>query len=349
MTATILLVDDEDTFRRFLSNILVDHGYEVVEAPDLAEAYRILSQRPVEIVLLDQRLPDGNGLSLLERIQKEGAGISVIVITAHGEVESAVSAMKLGASDYVTKPVETEELLLILRRAEEVVTLRRELELLRRSARQKSDSWIIGETAAMKRVQELIERVAPTNASVLITGESGTGKEVVAHAIHEASPRAARPFVALNCAALPDNLLESELFGHEAGAFTDAARQKKGLVEVADGGTLFLDEISSMPAGMQAKLLRFLEDRTIRRVGGTKDIKVDTRLLAASNRDLQQMIEAGEFRQDLYYRLSVVPVRLPPCARASRISPHSRRRSWTTSTRRWANRCGTSTRARWMR
>ncbi len=312
MTATILLVDDEDTFRRFLCNILADKGYEVAEAPTLADAYQVFKQRPIDIALLDQRLPDGSGLSLLECIQQEGAGIPVIVITAHGEVESAVSAMKLGAFDYVTKPVETEELLLILHRAEEIVTLRRELELLRRNAQQRFDRWIIGETMAMQRVKELIERVAPTNASVLITGESGTGKELVAHAIHEASPRASRPFVALNCAALPDHLLESELFGHEAGAFTGATRQKKGLVEVADGGALLLDEISSMPMGMQAKLLRFLEDRSFRRVGGTKDIKVDTRLLAASNRDLQHMIEAGEFRHDLYYRLSVVPVHLPP-------------------------------------
>jgi DNA-binding NtrC family response regulator len=312
MTATILLVDDEDTFRSFLGKILIDNGYEVVEAATLAEAYQTLNQSLVEIVLLDLQLPDGNGLNLLERIQQENPHTPVIVITAHGAVESAVKAMKLGAYDYVTKPLDTEELVLMLERAEEAVTLRRELDLLRRSARQKADVWIIGETAAMQRVAELVERVASTSTSVLITGESGTGKEVVARAIHDASPRAPRAFVALNCAALPDHLLESELFGHEAGAFTGANRQKKGLVEVAEGGTLFLDEVGSMKTEMQVKLLRFLEDRIIRRVGGTRDIKVDTRLVAASNRDLQAMIEAGEFRQDLYYRLSVVPVHLPP-------------------------------------
>jgi DNA-binding NtrC family response regulator len=312
MTATILLVDDEDTFRSFLGKILIDNGYEVVEAATLAEAYQTLNQSLVEIVLLDLQLPDGNGLNLLERIQQENPHTPVIVITAHGAVESAVKAMKLGAYDYVTKPLDTEELVLMLERAQEAVTLRRELDLLRRSARQKADVWIVGETAAMQRVAELVERVAPTSTSVLITGESGTGKEVVARAIHDASPRAPRAFVALNCAALPDHLLESELFGHEAGAFTGANRQKKGLVEVAEGGTLFLDEVGSMKTEMQVKLLRFLEDRIIRRVGGTRDIKVDTRLVAASNRDLQAMIEAGEFRQDLYYRLSVVPVHLPP-------------------------------------
>lgn len=312
MAATILLVDDEELFRTILCKSLVDNGYEVVEAPDLAQAYHTLSERHIDIVLLDQVLPDGNGLSLLERIQQEGARIPVIIMTAYGAIETAVNAMKLSAFDYVTKPFETEELLMILSHAEETVTLRRQLDLLRDHGRKKADKWIVGSTEKMKRVKELVDRVAPTNASVLITGESGTGKEVLAHAIHEASPRAGRPFLPLNCAAFSEHLLESELFGHEKGAFTSAQTQKQGLIEVADGGTLFLDEISSMPMSMQSALLRFLEDRTIRRVGGTKDIKVDTRLIAASNRNLQQMIKAGEFRNDLYFRLSVVPVHLPP-------------------------------------
>jgi DNA-binding NtrC family response regulator len=265
----------------------------------------------VQVLLLDLTLPDGNGLSLLEQIREEDPYMPAIVITGHGAIESAVSAMKLGASDYVTKPPDLEALALMLKKAEERIALRSELEMHRRNARPQGD-FIVGDTAAMQHVTEIITRVAPTNASVLVLGESGTGKDVVARAIHDISPHGGKPMVALNCAALPDHLIESELFGHEAGAFTGAHRQKKGLVEVADGSTLFLDEISSMKPGLQAKLLRFLESRQTRRVGSTRDIKVDTRLIAASNHDLQAMIEAGEFRSDLYYRLSVVVVRLPP-------------------------------------
>ena len=312
MSATILLVDDNDSFRNVLTKVLVDNDYEVIEAPNLAEAYEALTHQRFEVVLLDQELPDGSGLQLLERVQQEDANLPIIVITGFGEIERAVSAMKLGAFDYVKKPIDNEEVLLLVQRAAEMTTMRRELELLRHNARQKGDQWIIGHTTTMQRVKDMVERVAPTNATVLITGESGTGKEVVARAIHAASPRAPRPLVALNCASFAEHLLESELFGHETGAFTSANRQKKGLVEVADGSTLFLDEVSSMPTAMQSTLLRFLEERTFRRVGGTKDLKVDTRLIAASNRNLEQMVEAGEFRLDLFYRLRVVPIHLPP-------------------------------------
>jgi DNA-binding NtrC family response regulator len=311
MSTTVLLVEDDAASRTFVGHSLSDKGYEVIEAPTLADAHQVLSTQQVQILLLDLSLPDGSGLSLLEQVREEDPYMPAIVITGHGAIESAVSAMKLGASDYVTKPPDLEALALMLKKAEEQIALRSELEIHRRNARPQGD-FIVGETAAMQYVTEIIARVAATNASVLILGESGTGKDVVARAIHDVSPRSGKPMVALNCAALPDHLIESELFGHEAGAFTGAHRQKKGLVEVADGSTLFLDEISSMKPGLQAKLLRFLESRQTRRVGSTRDIKVDTRLLAASNHDLQAMIEAGEFRSDLYYRLSVVVVRLPP-------------------------------------
>ncbi len=311
MTIAILLVDDQDSFRSFLGKILADHGYEVIEAATLAEAHQVFTRQRIDIVLLDLGLPDGNGLGLLEYIRQSDPHLPVIIITGHGAIESAVSAMKLSAWDYITKPPDADALLLILQKAQESIALRQELEHLRRSARS-HDQYIVGETPAMLRVRELIDRVAPTTASVLVTGESGTGKEVFAHTLHSASERADRAFVPLNCAAVPDHLMESELFGYEAGAFTGAHRQKKGLVEVADEGTLFLDEISSMKPDLQAKLLRFLEDHTFRRVGGTKDRKVDIRLIAASNRDLQEMIANDTFRADLYYRLNVVPVHLPP-------------------------------------
>jgi DNA-binding NtrC family response regulator len=312
MSATVLIVDDETTLLSFLERILADEGYETLAATTLAQAEQQLETRHVDILLLDLALPDGDGLSLLERITRQRADLPVIVLTAFGAVHSAVQAMKLGAFDYLTKPFDTSELLVNLSKAAESVALRRELEQLRQKGRSGGDAWIVGETPAMRRLAEQLERVAPTPLSVLITGESGTGKEVLARTIHARSPRAGKAFMAINCAAIPDQLLESELFGYEPGAFTGAKRQKKGLIELADGGTLFLDEIGSMKLEMQAKLLRVLETKTLMRVGGTSEVRVNIRLMAATNRDLAAAVRVGEFREDLYYRLSVVQFHLPP-------------------------------------
>lgn len=312
MSATVLIVDDEATLVSFLERILADEGYETLAATTLAQAEQQLDTRHVDIMLLDLALPDGDGLSLLERVTRQRTDLPVIVLTAFGAVHSAVQAMKLGAFDYLTKPFDTSELLVNLSKAAESVALRRELEQLRQKGRSGSDAWIVGETPAMRRLAEQLERVAPTPLSVLITGESGTGKEVLARTIHARSPRAGKAFMAINCAAIPDQLLESELFGYEPGAFTGAKRQKKGLIELADGGTLFLDEIGSMKLEMQAKLLRVLETKTLMRVGGTSEVRVNIRLMAATNRDLAAAVRAGAFREDLYYRLSVVQFHLPP-------------------------------------
>lgn len=312
MSATVLIVDDEATLVSFLERILADEGYETLVATTLAQAEQQLDTRHVDILLLDLALPDGDGLSLLERVTRQRTDLPVIVLTAFGAVHSAVQAMKLGAFDYLTKPFETSELLVNLSKAAESVALRRELEQLRQKGRSGGDAWIVGETPAMRRLAEQLERVAPTPLSVLITGESGTGKEVLARTIHARSPRAGKAFMAINCAAIPDQLLESELFGYEPGAFTGAKRQKKGLIELADGGTLFLDEIGSMKLEMQAKLLRVLETKTLMRVGGTSEVRVNIRLMAATNRDLAAAVREGAFREDLYYRLSVVQFHLPP-------------------------------------
>jgi len=260
---------------------------------------------------VDLNMPDGNGLNLLERAAREAPGLAVIVITGDNDVETVVEAMQLGAQDFLQKPLKVPKLLKALSRAADSVALRRELALLRRSRREHGE-WIVGETPAMKHVADIVDRVAPSNANVLITGESGTGKEVVAHVLHDRSPRASRALMAHNCATGPDELFESELFGHEAGAYTGALKRKEGLMQVADGGTLFLDEISTMKPEMQAKLLRAIEERKIRRLGSTTDIKVDVRVVSASNADLPAMIKAGAFREDLYYRLNVVPICMPP-------------------------------------
>ena len=257
-------------------------------------------------------LPDGEGLNLLKELQKSELKLPVIMLTAHGAIENAVAAMKMGAHDYLTKPVDTDALTARLERIAETVTLRRELEHLRRQSFADDSQWVIGQSPVMRRIVEEIELVAPTNSTVLITGESGTGKEVFARIIYSKSTRSTEPFRPINCAALPEHLLENELFGHETNAYTGAGKQKKGLFEVADGGTLFLDEISIMKPEMQAKLLRVVQERTLRRLGGTKDIPVDIRLLAATNQDLQEAMKDGQFRRDLYYRLSVVTIHLPP-------------------------------------
>ena len=310
MTATVLIVDDEETARSFISGALADGGYEPLEAGNLKEAYKVIDTGSADIILLDMNLPDGSGLSLLDRIALENPSPPVILITAYGEVDTAVEAMKKGAQDYLQKPVDLERLIQAVERAREMVALRRELDLLRQSTAGQVE-MIVGETPGMQRVLKEAQRAANSAVSVLITGETGTGKEVLAQAIRSMGPRADKPFIPINCAALPDSMIESELFGHEAGAFTGAQKRKPGLIEVADGGILFLDEISSTKPEMQAKLLRVLEDQTFRRVGGVKEINVDLQILAASNRDLLKMIAENTFREDLYYRLKVVDLHLP--------------------------------------
>jgi DNA-binding NtrC family response regulator len=308
---TVLIVDDEPTPRAFIKDILADQGYAAIDAENMATAHEKIDRGDADIVLLDVMLPDGNGLMLLERLAQEQPGLPVIVMTSFGDIEMAVDAMQIGAQDFLTKPIQTPRMLKALERAAQRVALRRELDHLRAARRAQYD-WIIGATPAMKRVAETVERAAPTQASVLICGESGTGKEVIANAIHQLSPRRDKPFIRVNSASFTEQLLESELFGYEAGAFTGATKRKTGLMECADEGTLFLDEISSMRFDLQANLLRVLETKTIRRVGGNTEIKVDVRFIAATNHNLSKMIESGQFREDLFWRLNVVPIELPP-------------------------------------
>jgi DNA-binding NtrC family response regulator len=311
MNATVLIVDDEAVARKFVRETLTDAGYETIEAGDLEEAHKAIDAGAADIILLDVVLPDGSGLSLLDRIALENPQPPVILMTAFGEIDTAVEAMKKGAQDFLQKPLDLDRLKQAVERAQEIVALRRELALLRRSVSEDTE-MVVGQTKAMQRVMNEAERAAPASVSVLITGETGTGKEVLARTIHAMGPRSDKPFIPINCAALPDSMIESELFGHEAGAFTGAQKRKPGLIEIADEGILFLDEISSTNMQMQAKLLRVLDEHKFRRVGGVKELIVDIQILAASNRDLKAMIDAGEFREDLYYRLKVVDLHLPP-------------------------------------
>ncbi len=264
-------------------------------------------------MLLDYRLADTSGMQILERLQQEWPETSVVMMTAFGTVERAVRAMKLGAFDYLTKPVDLDELSVVVQKALETTNLRREVRRLRSEHRkQQSNFRIVGESQVMRDLLEMVEKVSTSPATtILLEGDSGTGKNVIARAVHFGSARANHPFVTITCSALTETLLESELFGHERGAFTDARTQKKGLLEIADGGTVFLDEIGEMGVGAQSKLLRFLEDKTFKRVGGTRDISVDVRIVAATNRDLKKAVAAGTFREDLYYRLQVIPIRMP--------------------------------------
>ena len=312
MSATILVVDDVDTAREAIADSLRKAGKEVLEAGTLKEARGYIEQNKADICILDILLPDGNGLSLLDEVIKMPWQPKFIVITAHGQIEYAVEAMKKGALDFITKPIDMKTLKKSISRAENMVEMRRELDHLR-SSQTATSKFVVGQDPHMQTLMDRAQRAAEASVSVLITGESGTGKEVMATYIHQIGPRAQKPFIAINCAAIANTLLESELFGHEANAFTGAANKRKnGLMEVADAGILFLDEISSMPLDMQAKLLRAIEEHAFRRVGGTTLIRVDVQIIAASNRDLKQMIKNGEFREDLYYRLKVVDLDIPP-------------------------------------
>lgn len=319
MSITVLIIDDEDNFRSNISDILSEKNYEVIGAASMAEARQVLGQGKADIVLLDVELPDGYGPNLLAEITQMPFRPPTIIITGFGDIEMAVDAMKNGAHDFLTKPIQLPRLEQSIQRANEIVLMRRELEHWRHSQRQGVD-FIIGKSAAMVSIVDQAERASAASVSVLITGETGTGKEILAKHIHKSGSRKEKPMIDINCAAIQSTMLESELFGYEAGAFTGAERRKHGLMEVADGGILFLDEISSMPLDMQAKLLRALEERAFRRVGGTNLIKVDVQIIAASNRNLMALINENQFRGDLYYRLKVADLHLPPlCERKDDI------------------------------
>jgi two-component system response regulator AtoC len=311
MSFTVLIVDDEETFRHNAEEFLTARGYETRGVGTLAEARTCLQHGDSDVVLLDVQLPDGYGPSLLYETANLPVRPPIILITAYGDIEMAVDAMKNGAHDFLAKPIQFSQLEKSLDRACEIVSMRRELTHLRETQK-RGGATIIGEKTSLQGMLTMAQRASAASVSVLITGETGTGKEVLAEFIHQCGPRANKPFIAINCAAIQPTMLESELFGYEAGAFTGADRKKHGLMEVADGGVLFLDEISSMPLDIQAKLLRALEERAFRRVGGTNLIHVDVQLLAASNRDLKAMIRDAHFREDLYYRLKVVDLHLPP-------------------------------------
>lgn len=309
----ILVVDDETNIRNAIATILDRCGYAVATAADPEEAERVFAATACHVVLLDLRLPRLNGVECLRRWKTERPETEIIVITAFGSVETAVEAMRLGAYDYLQKPIDRDRLPLVVKKAVERHLLSAENRALReRLARRNGSGSLIGRSSAMARVYELIELVAPSDATVLIVGESGVGKERVARAIYERGPRAGGPFVAVNCGALPEALQESELFGYEKGAFTGAMTTKPGRFELADGGVLFLDEVGEMSAKTQVDFLRVLESKEFRRVGGTRLVKVDLRIVAATNRDLKKAVEEGRFREDLYYRLNVVPMRVPP-------------------------------------
>jgi two-component system response regulator PilR (NtrC family) len=309
----LLIVDDEESLLDMLCLLFGDQGYEVRRANSVEQARERLAGEDFDLVLCDILMPDGNGLELLREIKAESPRTAVIMMTAYTSSQSAIEAMKMGAYNYVSKPFNVDELKVLAAGALEKTGLEAENVYLRRELEQKYQfSNIVGRSPKMQEVFSLVKRVAQTLSTVLIEGESGTGKELIARAIHFSGPRAAHRFLSINCGALPENLLESELFGHERGAFTGAVRDKKGLFQEADGGTLFLDEIGEMTPPMQVKLLRSLQDKHIRRVGGNREIPVDVRIIAASNRNLRQGIEVGEFREDLYYRINVIPIQLPP-------------------------------------
>jgi two-component system response regulator AtoC len=311
--ASILVVDDEQLIRWSLTARLTDEGYRVVEAGTAGDAVQ-RSREGVDLVLLDYRLPDANGLTVLKQIKEHDPDTLVILLTAFSSVSTAVEAMRQGAYHYVNKPFDLDEIVLLVEKALETTALRREVRILRASQAQPySLDRIVGVDAAVLALRALLKKIASgPGSTVLLTGESGTGKDLAAKVLHYASSRAGKPFMNITCSALPETLLESELFGHERGAFTGADRQKRGLIEMADGGTLFLDEIAEMVPSLQAKLLRFLEEKTFKRVGGSADIRVDVRVVAATNRDLQEEVKSGRFRADLFYRLNVVPIALPP-------------------------------------
>jgi len=309
----ILIVDDEKLVRWALTQKCTEFGYQSVEAESGEEALRALQGESVDAVLLDVHLPDMSGLEVLEKLKQAGETRSIIMMTADPQLDDVKAALRMGAYDFVSKPINFEELCVTLQNALEAGALRTEVESLRGEVRRRAGYHeVVGVSRKITELMKFVYKVAASEAStILIQGESGTGKDLVAKAIHYRSSRAERPFVAINCSAIPETLIEAELFGHEKGAFTDAKAMKKGLFEMADGGTLFLDEIGELSPLLQAKLLRVLEDQMVRRVGGVRDIQVDVRVIAASNRDLEKEVREGRFRQDLYYRLAIIAIYLP--------------------------------------
>ena len=310
---TILVVDDESNYLTVMETLLGEAGYEVLTAPSAIEALKISAAADLDLVLTDMKMPKMTGIELLDKLQQLQPDLPVIIMTAFGTVEKAVSAMKKGAFDYILKPFKNDEILVTIAKA----LKHRHLILTNRLLNQELEKKygfpnIVGESRVMEEILALVKRVAGSRATVLITGESGTGKELIARAIHQCSARAAKSCISVNCGALTETLLESELFGHERGAFTNAVAMRKGRFELADGGTLFMDEVAEMSQGLQVKLLRVLQEMEFERVGGIRTIKVDVRVVAASNRDLKEEVEAGRFREDLFYRLNVVHLHLPP-------------------------------------
>ena len=311
--ARILVVDDERSMQEFLEIFLRGEGYEVTTAGDVAAARALIESDEFDVVITDIQMPGGSGLDLLHAARDASPDAMVIMITAYASTETAIAAMKDGAYDYLTKPFRVDEIRLVVEKALEKKSLSRENRRLRTELRSRSRSRrVIGNSAAMQRVFDLVSQVADSRANVLVTGESGTGKEMIARAIHEMSERRDGPFIVVNCAAIPENLLESELFGHVRGAFTGALHNKEGLFELADGGTLFLDEVGDLPLPLQVKVLRAIQEKSFRRVGGTHDQKVDARIVSATNRRLEEEVAGARFREDLYYRLNVIEIPLPP-------------------------------------
>jgi two-component system response regulator AtoC len=311
--ARVLVVDDQDTIRHFISKAIEDEGHEVLTAASGEAALGFFGSDPPDAVILDLKLPGMSGLEVLKKVKETDRETIVIMITAYGEISSAVKAMKMGAFDYIPKPIDLDHLILSLKRALESKKLWLEIaHWRRRQSLRFGFDFVVGTSRAMNDLMTVVENVARSNTTtVLIEGESGTGKELIANMIHKLSPRRDEPFMEINCASLPEQLLESELFGHERGAFTDAKTQKRGLLELADKGTVFLDEVGEMSLTIQVKLLRVMELMTFKRVGGTRDIKVDVRIVSATNRDLARTVHERSFREDLYYRLKVVPLRVP--------------------------------------
>ncbi|MCB2218363.1 sigma-54-dependent transcriptional regulator [Desulfofustis glycolicus] len=310
---TILVVDDEPNYLIVLSELLRDEGFEVYTAPDGREALAVVRDVDLDLVVTDMQMPGMDGMALLEEIKDFNKDLPVVIITAYAEIDKAVAAMQAGAYSYLAKPFSNDELIVTINNAVSHYSLIRENTRLRREVKQRSGfTGMVGKNPRMRQIYELIEKVAPTPASVLITGESGTGKELVAKAIHLNSPREPYPFITVNCAALAEHLLESELFGHEKGAFSGAAAMRKGRIELADRGTIFLDEIGEFPLALQSKLLRLLQEKRFERVGGTRTLQVDVRIIGATTKDLKEEVLQGRFREDLFYRLNVIHLALPP-------------------------------------
>ncbi len=307
--ARILVIDDESSIRNTLQDILEYEKYEVVLAEDGQEALEQMSKGPYDVILCDVKMPKMDGIELLEKIRQQDDDVAIVMISGHGTIDTAVEAIKKGAYDFISKPLDLNRLLITIRNATDKTMLTTETKVLKRKVSKTYD--MIGDSEPIQRIRKMIERVADTDARVFITGENGTGKELVARWLHELSKRSKGPFIEVNCAAIPSELIESELFGHEKGSFTSAVKQKKGNFELATGGTIFLDEIGDMSLAAQAKVLRTLQENKITRVGGEKEISVDVRVVAATNKDIQNEIREGRFREDLYHRLSVILIHVP--------------------------------------